>query len=117
MDKSIDLLIPAHDTEIGALAVNPDGTLLASASSRGHIIKLFSTDGGDCVQELKRGNSKADIRSIVFHPTLHLIACTSSKSSIHIFEFNKAIDKCIETRQFGFSTSGPEKEKEVVNKK
>lgn len=49
VDKSIDLLIPAHDTEIGALAVNPDGTLIASASSRGHIIKLFSTDGGDCV--------------------------------------------------------------------
>jgi len=49
VDKSIDLLIPAHDTEIGAIAVNPDGTLLASASSRGHIIKIFSTDGGDVV--------------------------------------------------------------------
>jgi len=55
------LIIPAHDTEIGAMAVNPDGTLIASASSRGHIIKLYSTDGGDVVQELKRGNSKAEI--------------------------------------------------------
>ena len=26
VDKSIDLVIPAHDTEIGAMAVNPDGT-------------------------------------------------------------------------------------------
>ena len=103
VDKSIDLLIPAHDTEIGALAVNPEGTLLASTSVRGHIIKIFSTDAGDCVQELKRGNSKAEIRAIVFHPTLYLLACTSSKSSIHIFEFNKAVEKCIETRQFGFS--------------
>jgi len=49
VDKSIDLLIPAHDTEIGALAVNPEGTLLASASSRGHIIKIFSTDAGEVV--------------------------------------------------------------------
>ena len=49
VDKSIDLLIPAHDTEIGAIAVNPEGTLLASASCRGHIIKIFSTDGGDVV--------------------------------------------------------------------
>lgn len=113
------MLIPAHDTEIGALAVNPDGTLIASASSRGHIIKLFSTDGGDCVQELKRGNSKADIKEIIFHPTLSLVACTSSKSSIHIFEFNKAIDKCIETRQFGFSNqaSVSESNVEVTNKK
>jgi WD40 repeat protein len=98
VDKSIDLLLPAHDTEIGAIAVNPDGTLLASASSRGHIIKLFSTDGGEVVQELKRGNSKAEINEIIFHPTLYLLACTSSKSSIHIFEFKKAVDKCVETK-------------------
>ncbi len=57
VDKSIDLVIPAHDTEVGSLAVNPEGTLIASASNRGHIIKIYSTDGGDVVQELKRGNS------------------------------------------------------------
>ena len=49
MDKSIDLVIPAHDTEVGSLAVNPEGTLIASASNRGHIIKIYSTDGGDVV--------------------------------------------------------------------
>lgn len=49
VDKSIDLVIPAHDTEIGAIAVNPDGTLIASASNRGHIIKIYSTDGGEVV--------------------------------------------------------------------
>jgi autophagy-related protein 18 len=68
VDKSIDIKIAAHDTEIGALAVNPEGTLIASASERGHIIKIYSTDGGEVVQELKRGNSKADITSIIFHP-------------------------------------------------
>ena len=95
VDKSIDLVIPAHDTEIGAMAVNPDGTLIASASERGHIIKIYSTDGGEVVQELKRGNSKAEIASIVFHPSQYLLACTSSKSSIHIFEIKKAVEKCI----------------------
>jgi WD40 repeat protein len=49
VDKSIDLVVPAHDTEIGAMAVNPDGTLIASASARGHIIKIYSTDGGEVV--------------------------------------------------------------------
>jgi hypothetical protein len=49
VDKSIDIKIAAHDTEIGALAVNPEGTLIASASERGHIIKIYSTDGGDVV--------------------------------------------------------------------
>lgn len=68
VDKSIDLVIPAHDTEVGAIAVNPDGTLIASASERGHIIKIYSTDAGEVVQELKRGNSKAYIENILFHP-------------------------------------------------
>jgi WD40 repeat protein len=95
VDKSIDLVIPAHDTEIGAMAVNPDGTLIASASARGHIIKIYSTDGGEVVQELKRGNRKAEITCIVFHPTQYLLACTSSKSSIHLFEIRKAVEKCI----------------------
>ena len=116
VDKSIDLSIAAHDTEIGAMAVNPEGTLLASASSRGHIIKLYSTDGGECVQELKRGNSKAEISKIVFHPTLYLLACTSSKSSIHIFEFKKAVEKCIATRQFGFSNGEKDTSIEAKNK-
>jgi hypothetical protein len=70
VDKSIDFGIIAHEnTEIGAIAVNNDGTLIASASIRGHIIKIFSSDGGELVQELKRGNSQAEITGIIFHPT------------------------------------------------
>ena len=95
VDKSIDLVIPAHDGEVGAIAVNPDGTLIASASERGHIIKIYSTDAGEVVQELKRGNSKADIDNILFHPHQYILACTSSKQSIHIFEITKAVEKCI----------------------
>ena len=37
------------DTEIVTMAVYPDGTLIASASERGHIIKIYSTDGGEVV--------------------------------------------------------------------
>ena len=87
------------------MAVNPEGTLIASASARGHIIKIYSTDGGEVVQELKRGNSKAEITQIVFHPTQYLLACTSSKSSIHLFEIKKAVETCINTRQYGFSNN------------
>jgi WD40 repeat protein len=116
VDKSIDLVIPAHDTEIGAMAVNPDGTLIASASNRGHIIKIYSTDGGEVVQELKRGNRAAEITGIVFHPSQYLLACTSSNTSIHIFEIKKAVEKCIQTRQFGFSNGDLNTNKNVEGK-
>ena len=49
VDKSIDLTIPAHDTEIAVIAINPEGTLIATASMRCHIIKIFTSDGGDVV--------------------------------------------------------------------
>ena len=46
-DKSIGSTIQAHDSELGFIAVNPDGTLIASASVKGTRIKIFSADGGD----------------------------------------------------------------------
>lgn len=66
---------------------------------------MFSAEGGELLQELRRGTGKATIMSIVFHPYLNLIACTSDKSSIHLFEIKKSIDKCIEQKEYGF-TSG-----------
>jgi hypothetical protein len=40
---------------------------------------------------LRRGSGKAFITSIVFHPTMNLIACTSNRTSIHLFEIKKPI--------------------------
>ena len=39
--------IQAHDDVLGVLAVNPNGTLIASADIHGRIIKIFSADGGE----------------------------------------------------------------------
>ena len=46
-ENSMNSVIQAHETELGALSVNPDGTLIASASQRGTVIKIFSADGGE----------------------------------------------------------------------
>lgn len=75
--------------------MNPEGTLIAAASVKGTVIKIFSADGGELLQHLRRGSKATHITSIVFHPTLHLLACTSDRDSIHLFEIKKAIDKCI----------------------
>jgi WD repeat-containing protein 45 len=83
--------------------VNPEGTLIASASTKGTIIRIFSAEEGDLLQELRRGSGKALITSIIFHPTLNMIACTSNRSSVHLFEIKKSIEKCVESKQVGFS--------------
>ena len=94
-EKGLSSSIQAHDTEIGAISINPEGTLIASASQKGTVIKIFSSDGGELLQNLRRGSKGATITSIVFHPSLNIIACTSDRESIHLFEINKAIEKCI----------------------
>lgn len=90
-ENSMNSVIQAHETDLGAISVNPDGTLIASASVRGTVIKIFSADGGETLQTLRRGSGNAVIQDIVFHPTLHIIACTSNKTSIHMFEIKNAI--------------------------
>lgn len=89
-EKGASVEINAHEADVGALAVNSEGTLVGSASTKGTIIRIFSAEDGKCLQELRRGAGKAFITSIVFHPSLHLIACTSNKSSIHLFEIKKS---------------------------
>lgn len=85
------------------MACNTAGTLIASASQRGHIIKIFSTDSGECVQELKRGNNAATINQLIFHPKEHILAVSSSTNqSIHLFELSGAVTKCLENATSGF---------------
>jgi hypothetical protein len=44
---------------------------------------------------LRRGSGKAFITSIIFHPTMNLVACTSNRTSIHLFEIKKSADKSV----------------------
>ncbi len=77
--------INAHSTEIVALTMNNDGSLVASASEKGTIIKIFKTKDADLIQELRRGTKPATIYSLAFNHTSQLIACSSSSGTIHIF--------------------------------
>lgn len=117
VDKSIESIIQAHESEVGALAVNSEGTLIATASIRGTIIRIFSGEEGVLLQELRRGSSKAFITSINFHPQINMIACTSNRSSIHLFEIKKSVEKCIETKHVGFSNDTVAKNPDGENKK
>mmetsp|Transcript_24732 Transcript_24732/g.28426 ORF Transcript_24732/g.28426 Transcript_24732/m.28426 type:complete len:83 (+) Transcript_24732:202-450(+) len=74
MEKSIENIITAHESEIGALGVNPEGTLIASASTKGTLIRILSVEGGEQLQEFRRGTWKAVIYNLIFHPTMNLLA-------------------------------------------
>lgn len=107
----------AHNVELAAITCNVAGTLIASASTRGHIIKIFSTDSGECVQELKRGNSAATINQLIFHPKEHILAVASNTNqSIHLFELSGAVAKCLETATSGFDKQDESSTADAENK-
>ena len=49
------MMIPAHESPLAALAFNPSGTRLATASEKGTVIRVFSVEEGTKLIEFRRG--------------------------------------------------------------
>ena len=78
--------VKCHKGHIAALALSPNGRFLATASSRGTIVRIFSTEDGSKVEELRRGTHPATIHSLAFSfDTPTWLACTSDKKTLHVF--------------------------------
>ncbi|KAJ5107789.1 hypothetical protein N7456_004464 [Penicillium angulare] len=79
-------IIPAHSSSLRAMALSPDGEILATASEAGTLIRIFSTANCTKLAELRRGVDHAVIFSLSFSPSNTLLAVTSDKSTLHIFD-------------------------------
>mmetsp|Transcript_28607 Transcript_28607/g.37474 ORF Transcript_28607/g.37474 Transcript_28607/m.37474 type:complete len:409 (+) Transcript_28607:116-1342(+) len=116
-------LIAAHEAELAAIALNSDGTRLATSSNKGTLIRVFDTHTGDLLQELRRGMDHADVNCICFNNNCSFLACASDKGTVHIFSLNKKVridedeetkasiedmkaDKLEKNRKSGFSLLG-----------
>ena len=83
-------IIPAHSTALRALASSADGELLATASSAGTIIRVWSTSKHSRLVELRRGADNATIYSLGFNPSGTMLASTSDKGTLHVFDVPRA---------------------------
>ncbi|GAO14028.1 hypothetical protein UVI_02035770 [Ustilaginoidea virens] len=79
-------IIPAHSSALKAIQLSPDGELLATASETGTLIRVYSTSNCAKVAELRRGIDPATIFSLAFSPSGSMLACTSDKSTLHVFD-------------------------------
>lgn len=77
--------IQAHDSSLACLSLSLDGSLLATASNKGTLVRIFNTADGTKLQELRRGAEHAEIYSIAFHPNLRWLAVSSAKGTVHVF--------------------------------
>lgn len=84
-EKNLVSIVKAHKTKIRCLAVNRSGTLVASASETGTIIRIHSTHNTALLYEFRRGLDRAIITSMKFSHNDTKLAVLSDKNTLHVY--------------------------------
>jgi len=99
--------IAAHNNTLSQIALNLEGTLLATASEKGTLIRIFDTASGTPVGEFRRGALAAEIYNISFCASSSWLCVTSDKGTVHIYSLaqdsSSAPGTSSENRQSSFS--------------
>lgn len=90
LSLQVSNIIQAHKTPISHLAINATGTLLATASDKGTVVRVFSVPGAQMVGQYRRGAYPARIYSISFNAVSTLLSVSSDTETVHIFKLNNA---------------------------
>ena len=108
LSLSVTNVIQAHKTPISALALNSTGTLLATASDKGTVIRVFSVPAAQKVHQFRRGSYAAKIYSLNFNSVSTLLAVSSDTETVHIFKLAKgAPPKTVEIDTASDTSSPP----------
>ncbi|KIJ70209.1 hypothetical protein HYDPIDRAFT_172085 [Hydnomerulius pinastri MD-312] len=78
-------IIAAHESPLTTLSVPPSGKLLATASSRGTLVRIWDTSSGKLLREFRRGTDKAEIYGVAFRPDEKEVGVWSDKGTVHVF--------------------------------
>ena len=80
-DLGTTKFIAAHETALACLGLSADGSLLATASEKGTLIRIFDTHTASLVHEFRRGSDRARVYSLAFSPKKNLLGVTSDKGA------------------------------------
>lgn len=78
-------VIEAHRSPLCCIALNSEGTLLATASETGTIIRVFSVPRGQKLYQFRRGTYPSTIYSMSFNLGSTLLCVSSTSDTVHIF--------------------------------
>ena len=84
-DLGVTKFISAHDGELAQLQLTLDGALLATASEKGTLIRVYDTATATLMHEFRRGADRATVYSIAFAPGKDFLAVSSDKGTVHVY--------------------------------
>lgn len=79
------IILIAHTTTVACIQLSSSGKLLATASEKGTLIRVWDTTTSRLLNELRRGTDRALIYSIAFSSDESRLAVSSDKGTVHIF--------------------------------
>ncbi|CAA7032005.1 unnamed protein product [Microthlaspi erraticum] len=83
--------IKAHDSDIACMTLTLDGSLLATCSTKGTLVRIFNAHDGTLLQEFRRGMERVEIYSIAISSNLKWVAVSSEKGTLHVFHLRPDI--------------------------
>lgn len=93
-DLSVKIKIKAHDSPLSALNFSRNGLLLATASEKGTVIRVFCVVNGQKVHEFRRGVKRyVNIASLTFSNCANYVCASSNTETVHVFKIDlKAVE-------------------------
>lgn len=79
-------IINCHKSGLQTLTLSENGVLLATASIKGTIIRIFNSLTGIKLYEFRRGSLPATICSLTFNSNNSILACSSDTGTVHFFQ-------------------------------
>lgn len=79
-------VLEAHRSPLSCMAFNTEGTLMATASDKGTIIRVFSIPEAQKLYQFRRGSMPSRIFSMAFNITSTLLCVSSATETVHIFK-------------------------------
>ncbi|KAI7864975.1 WD40-repeat-containing domain protein [Spinellus fusiger] len=79
-------IVQAHKSPISCISMNAEGTLLATASEKGTVIRVFSIPDANKVYQFRRGSYPAKIFSMSFNSVSTLLCVSSDTETVHVFK-------------------------------
>ncbi|QPG74432.1 hypothetical protein FOA43_001761 [Brettanomyces nanus] len=79
-----------HKSPLQRLTLSKDGTLLATASIKGTIVRVFLVETGRKIYEFRRGSYSAEISCLSFNSDNTMLACSSNTGTVHLFKLDNS---------------------------
>ncbi|KAG0262704.1 autophagy protein [Mortierella polycephala] len=79
-------IVQAHKTSVSNISINSEGTMLATASDKGTVIRIWSIPNAQRLFQFRRGTQSARIYSLSFNLASTLLCVSSDTDTVHIFK-------------------------------